>query len=287
VVVGAGVDDLVLAVVGEVVRGVRVRVEVVLQDRHPGVAEAVAQALDCRRDHAEVLRDQRQLAELGGRGVEDRAARAALPAPRQGVARALRHGPVGDEAAEVVDAGEVVEVERAPQALDPPAVAAPPQRRPVVERVAPQLALVGVCVGRRARHRVVAEDLRMRPVVDRAGRDIDRHIADQPHAALLGMRAQCRPLAVEPHLVGHRAAPSPLADPVRVALAEVQIRVLRHRRARVGKQSRPCRERRRGLVRRSVPIRRPERQHLPPRLARIGEPVDEPVRFATQPSTGQ
>ena len=50
----------------------------------------------------------------------------------------------------MVDPREVEELERAPQPLDPPAVAAALQRRPVVERVAPQLALVGEGVGRRA-----------------------------------------------------------------------------------------------------------------------------------------
>ena len=142
------------------------------------------------------------------------------------MARAARHRPVGDEAAEVVDPRDVEQLERAPQALGPPAVAAPLQRRPVVQRVAPQLPLVGVGVGRRARDRVVAEQLRVRAVVGRAGRDVDRHVADQPHPALLGVRAQRRPLAVEPHLVGDRAARAesrPVVDPERVALAEVEL----------------------------------------------------------------
>ena len=36
--------------------------------------------------------------------------------------------------------------------------------------------------------------------------DVDRHVADQPHAAIKGVPPQRRPLAVEPHLVGDRAA---------------------------------------------------------------------------------
>ncbi len=100
--------------------------------------------------------------------VEHRAPRPALPAPGQRVLRARRHRPVGDEAAEVVDARDVEQRERAPQPVDPPAVAAALHRRPVVERVAPQLALVGVGVGRRARHRAGLEQLRMRAVVGAA-----------------------------------------------------------------------------------------------------------------------
>src|SRR3712207_6864395 len=46
------------------------------------------------------------------------------------------------EAAEVVNARGVEELERTRQPRHPPAVPAPAQRRPVVERVAPQLPLV-------------------------------------------------------------------------------------------------------------------------------------------------
>ena len=61
------------------------------------------------------------------------ASNGARPGPRaqrppERVARAARDRPVGREAAEVVDAGEVEEVEGPPQALDPPAVAPAAQR---------------------------------------------------------------------------------------------------------------------------------------------------------------
>ena len=125
----------------------------------------------------------------------------ARPAPARGVARARRHRPVGAEGAEVVDAREVEELEGAAQALDPPAVAPVAQRAPVVDRVAPQLALGGEGVGRDAGHDVVAEELGLAHVVGAAGRDVDGHVADQAHAALVGVHAQCRPLAVEAHLV--------------------------------------------------------------------------------------
>ena len=167
-----------------------------------------------------------QLPELGRRGVEHRAAGAALPVARQRVARRRGHRPVGDEAAEVVDAGEVVEVEGAPQALDPPAVAAPLQRRPVVERVAPQLALVGERVGRRAGDGAGLEELRVGAVVGAAGRDVDRDVADQLHAAVERVAAQRGPLAVEADLVGERSAAAerdPVVDPRGVALAEVEL----------------------------------------------------------------
>ncbi len=225
--------------------------------------------------------------QIARRGVERRAARAAAPAPGQRVARAPRHRPVGDEAAEVVDPRDVAELERAPQALGPPVVAAPPQRRPVVERVAPQLPLVRVGVGRRAGDGLGREQLGVRAMVDRPGGDVDRHVADQLHAAVLRVRAQRRPLAVEPHLVGDRAALRPVLDPERVPLAKARRGLLGHRRPRLGEQSRPGGERRRRLVRRAVPVGWPERQHLPPRLPRVGQPVDEPVRLAAEPAGGE
>ena len=187
----------------------------------------------------------RRAGQIASRGVERRPPGPTPPAAGQRVAGAARHRPVRHEAAEVVDPGDVVELERAPQALGPPAVAAALERGPVVERVAPQLALVGVGVGRRARDRVVGEQLRMRAVVDRAGRDVDRHVADQPHAARLGVLAQGGPLAVEPHLVGDRAARAearPVVDPERVALAEVELG-RPSRPARAGRPAGPARPR--------------------------------------------
>ena len=50
---------------------------------HARQPEREPQPLDRRRDHAEVLRDQRQRAELALRGVEDRRARPAPPAARR------------------------------------------------------------------------------------------------------------------------------------------------------------------------------------------------------------
>ncbi len=84
----------------------------------------------------------------------------------------------------MVDPRDVEERERAPQPLGPPGVAAALQRRPVVERVAPQLPAVAVGIGRRARDLAGAKQLRPREVIGAAGRDVDRDVADQPDPAL-------------------------------------------------------------------------------------------------------
>ena len=93
--------------------------------------------------------------------------KSAAPGPRcqrpsSGLGRAARHRPVGDEAAEVVDPGDVDELERAPEALDPPAVALAPHRAPVVDRLAPELALGMRDVGRGAGDEVLGEELGVR-----------------------------------------------------------------------------------------------------------------------------
>ena len=234
----------------------------------------------------------RQAPQLGARRVEHGAARARAPSARREASRAPRgHRPVGREAAEVVDAGEVEELEGAAQALDPPAVAPAAQRGPVVDRVAPQLALVGEGVGRDAGHDVVAEELGPADVVGAAGRDVDGHVADQAHAALVGVHAQCRPLALEAHLVVDRPRAAgegrPVVDPEAVALAEVLALGRRHRRVGIGQEPAPRGEGRRRLVGRALAVGRAERQHLPPRLARRREPVDElqaRMRQASRPA---
>ena len=257
----------------------------------PGQPERGAQPLDRRCDHPEVLGDQRQLmSQRTPRRVERRPPRPARPPPAERVTGAARHGPVRREAAEVVDTREVDEVERAPQAVRPPAVAASPERPPVVQRVAPQLALVRVGVGRGAGHRVGAEQLGVRAVVDRPGGDVDRHVPDQPHPARRPVLAQRCPLAVEPHLVGDRAArpePRPVVDPVRVALPEVELVGARHRRPRVGQQPAPRGEGGSRLVRRPVAVRRSQREHLPPGLPGVRQPVDEPVGVGAQAAAWQ
>ena len=180
--------------------------------------------------------------------------------------------------------------ERPREPPDPPVVAVAAQRRPVVERVAPQLALVGERVRRRARDGVVAEHPGVRAVVGRRRGDVDRDVTDQADAAIGGVRAQRGPLALEADLVGDRAAARearPVLDPAGLALAEVELLRLADGRRGLGEQARPGRERRARLVRRAVAVGRAERQHLPPRLAGVREPVDPGVRVPPEAPSGQ
>ena len=160
----------------------------------------------------------------------------------------------------------------AAEALDPPAVAAPLQRRPVVERVAPQLAEVGVA--RRAARRPRRRRGRARGA--RRGRRCRarRRSGCRRSAA---RRARPRSARSAPHSRSKRTwsatAPSPAnasQSPIQYASRARNASLLggasparRDRRA-----ARPGREGRRRLVRRAVLVGRAERQHLPPRLAR-------------------
>ncbi len=127
---------------------------------------------------------------------------------RQRPARASRAScgdrPVGDQAAEVVQAHDVEQLDRASHPLDPPAVALTLHRRPAVDRVAPALPLGGIGVRRSPRHETRFEQAGMAPVIDAPGRDVERHVSDQPHATLTCIGAQGQPLALEADLIEHR-----------------------------------------------------------------------------------
>ena len=172
----------------------------------PGKPELLPQSDDRRRDHSEILGDERQLAELRLGGAEQLGTRACAPAaPLRGLVPG-RDRPVRDEAAEMVDARHVDELEGAAQALDPPAVAGCAMRAPVVERIAPVLAALRQRVGRRARDLARAEELGVRDVLGASFGDVDRDVAEDAHAPLARVVAQRRPLALEANLVGERAA---------------------------------------------------------------------------------
>ena len=81
----------------------------------------------------------------------------------------------------------------------------------------------------------------MGAVVAAAGGDVDRDVADEPHAALGGVGAQRAPLALEAHLVVERAVARegrPVVDPVR-ARARGRLGDSARRHAASGSASRP------------------------------------------------
>ncbi len=155
-------------------------------------------------------------------GFEERQRRGPRPIRRRAPsARVGRHLPVGGEAAEVVDAHEVGELEAAAQAVDPPAVAVLRHAVPAVERVAPALAGGAEVVGRHAGDvarpaaLVEVEQLLMRPHVGAVVRDVDRQVAEQADTAPRGGAAQLPPLGEEEEL--HEAVVARLGQAARRA----------------------------------------------------------------------
>src|SRR6056297_3631598 len=147
VVVRAGVAD---AVRGHLVRReIRVR-DGELQHDHPREIVTLAQRLYLGSDDAEILGHDGQLAEFAPYRLEDAVAGAGNPGAVPGRLRPGRYRPVGLEAAEVVDAHHVGEGGCRPQTLHPPAVARSSVLLPVIERVAPQLAVGAEVIGRDA-----------------------------------------------------------------------------------------------------------------------------------------
>ena len=178
-------------------------VERELEHLHAGEARILTQGDDLRRHEAEILGNDIQLRKRGFDRVDKALAGALAPAAGAGVLRAVRHRPVALQTAEVVDAHGVIELAGGAQAPDPPAVAVRAHAVPVVERVAPELAVGSEVVGRhagdlrRAALIVELEVLALRPHVRAVKRNIDRHVADDPDALPADVRAQRIPLAEE------------------------------------------------------------------------------------------
>ena len=130
----------------------------------------------------------------------------------------------------------------------------------------------------------------MGEVVGGAGRDVDRDVADQFHAALGRVGAQRAPLAVEAHLVGQR-----VRAPANASQSSIQ-RGARSRKSSssalvtgaAGSPSSSARPRTpTPTCTAIVLVGRPQREHLPPGLARRGEPIDQGVGVRPEAAAGR
>src|SRR5687767_9680708 len=147
----AGVDHArARKVVRTELAGFRIDAERELQDAHAWIAELLANLFHGRRDHAEVLGDDRQRAEGFCDGLEQLGAWTLHPPSVDRVLSVARYFPVGLETAEVIDANDVIELERRTESLDPPRIAVCSHSFPIVDRVAPELASRAEVVGRHA-----------------------------------------------------------------------------------------------------------------------------------------
>ena len=221
-----------------------------------------------------------------GHGVEDRAARAAHPRARAGGAVARRDLVRGDEPAEVVDAHRVDELDRTAEPLDPPPVARScADRGPVVHRRAPSLSVGAPVVGRHAADHARLEQLGEPEVVGARGRDRERHVAEDPHAALA--RRGCAGGATRdrtaPGRRAHRVRRTRPTDPTRTDARPRTPRSRRRRPARRDRRSRSGSRRTPRSMRTASRTGRVDRRAgSATTLAGVGQPVDEAQRVVAQ-----
>ncbi len=144
-----------------------------------------------RGDQAQVLGHQRQRPERRLKRAEERQPGRLDPLALD--RRLLLGGdrPVGLEAAEVVEADDVIKLAGAADAVDPPVEAALGQHIPAIERVAPALAGGREVVGRHAGDAnglqvlVQLEEIGVNPDVGRIHVDEDGHVAEDADSAAL------------------------------------------------------------------------------------------------------
>ena len=107
----------------------------------------------------------------------------------------------------MVDADDIVELITSLDAADPPVIAALLHVFPVIERIAPELSRRRERIRRAASHTdrdvllVELEHLRMGPRVRAVRSDIERDVADDLNALLIGIGLQLRPLLHELELL--------------------------------------------------------------------------------------
>src|SRR5271157_2241244 len=190
---GAGINDCVGDVVVGEVRVIGVAVEGKLQNPCPGHVELVAEGTNVWRDHAKILRNERQHAQLSLHRAEEISARTWDPLP--GLSRSCpgRYVPGGREPAKMIQTDHVHVGEQRTDAIDAPAVAGPTQGVPVVDRVAPELSLRAKIIRRHAGYEarpvpvVQQEELRVGPNVARVRRDKKGQVTYQAQAPGAGM----------------------------------------------------------------------------------------------------
>ena len=206
VVVGAGVDDAVPGVgVGQIIARLPA-VKRKLHDLHARVAAGCQHRLDFRGQIAQILGDDAAFAQGFVQGVDEGAVGAFDPLAACRRLVGSRDGVVALKAAEMVDANHIVDRGGVLHPAFPPCKALGLMAGPVVERVAPELAIGCKGIRRAAGHlrqvylAVGLEQFRPGPQVAGIGADVDGDVAHQQDALAVGVVLQRVPLGVEEEL---------------------------------------------------------------------------------------
>ncbi len=189
-VVGAGIANAVFWIDSRMVELRQRFSEPELDDPHAGEGERVAQAVDCRGEFAEILGDDAAERNYSLYLPKQFFSGDAFPMSAPCVWTSGRDRPHRMKAAKVVEAHFVVPVQGGSQPFRPPGKSDPLQSAPVVERVAPDLAVFIKHVGRCSRNRshgAVAPDAKemtVCPDIHTVMGDAVRQITDDPNAVL-------------------------------------------------------------------------------------------------------
>ena len=203
---GAGVHHAVAGVgMRQVIAGLPA-VKGKLHDLHAGVATLCQHGLDLRGQVAQVLGNDAAFTQSFVHGVDKITVRALFPvAARCGLVSG-GDGVVALKTAEMVDAHHIVNGGGVLHPAFPPGKAGGFVRGPVIQGVAPQLAVCCKGVRRASGHlgqmhfSVGLEQLRVGPQVTGIRADIDGNIAHQADALAVGVSLQGVPLGVEEEL---------------------------------------------------------------------------------------
>ena len=196
---GAGIHHAVLdVVVGQILAVPAAEGE--LQHLHAREGAVGQQLSHAGEQFTQILGNDGQLAKGSFQRIEQLHAGAILPLAGAGGGAVRRDGPIGIEAAEVVDAQQVVDAQCVAHPAHPPRVAGLFVVVPVVQRVAPQLTVCREVIRRAARHTgkaAVGVQLKQRaahPCIHRVGRDVDGDVAQDLHVLFVGVGLHRLPL---------------------------------------------------------------------------------------------
>ncbi len=162
--------------------------------------------MDAVRQNAQVLGDEGDALEPGGQHPQKVHTGALLPGTHPGGLGPRRDGPIALQSPEVVDADDVEQFGGPFHPANPPAKAVLLHGGPVVQGVAPELAVLGKVVRRHPRHLggtplPVQKELRpLAPHVGGVQGNVDGQIADEPQAQAVDIGLQGRPLGEKPVL---------------------------------------------------------------------------------------
>src|SRR5215469_13809464 len=154
-------------------------------------------------DHAQVLGYDRQVPEFCLHSGEQVSSWSFYPAAVRGSLVSCGNFPVGFEAAEVIDAYNVVEPQGCLKTIDPPFVAGGSELFPVVDGISPQLTRGAEIIWGHARHlgripsRIQRKKFAICPDIGAVMSNVNRNVADDRHAMSVRVSAQCLPLAEE------------------------------------------------------------------------------------------